>query len=197
MIFESMQALGQTLIKGVLAYILIVLVLRLTGKRTLSKWNAFDFIVTVALGSALANVILARDVSLAQGAVALTLLCVLQLVVTRLSVWSDKFQCLVKSTPVMLLFEGTFQHEAMSRERVTEAEIRSALRGQGISSVEEVAAVVLETDGTFSVIRGWAGGDRSALADVRGIFESSAEQPTFDNVQPSRLPLAGRTKEKG
>ncbi len=68
MFLDSVQILGRTLITGVLAYILIVLVLRLTGKRTLSKWNAFDFIVTVALGSALANVILSRDVSLAQGA---------------------------------------------------------------------------------------------------------------------------------
>ncbi len=178
MFIDSVQILGRTLITGVLAYILIVLVLRLTGKRTLSKWNAFDFIVTVALGSALANVILSRDVSLAQGAVALTLLCLLQLVVTWLSVKSDKFQQLVKSKPVLLLFEGVFQRDALSRERVTEAEVHSALRSQGICAVEEVAAVILETDGTFSVIHRWTGGSRSALVDVSGIADFSEADGT-------------------
>ncbi len=174
MILDSMETLGRTLLVGVLAYILVVLILRLTGKRTLSKWNAFDFIVTVALGSALANIILSKEVSLAQGAVALLLLCLLQLVVTWLSVRSERFQRLVKSTPALLLCDGVFQKEAMARERVTETEIRAALRGQGIAAVEGVAAVVLETDGTFSVIRQWPEASRSAMAGVSGIKEPNS-----------------------
>jgi uncharacterized membrane protein YcaP (DUF421 family) len=129
----------------------------------------------VALGSALANVILSKDVSLAQGGLALALLCLLQLLVTWLSVRSDRFQRLVKSTPALLLYEGEFQGKAMRRERVTEAEIRSALRGQGICAVEKVAAVILETDGTFSVIRQWQGDSRSALVDVAGWSEEQRE----------------------
>jgi uncharacterized membrane protein YcaP (DUF421 family) len=176
MFFDSVQVLGRTLITGVLAYILVIVVLRLTGKRTLSKWNAFDFIVTIALGSALANIILSKDVSLAQGAVALSLLCLLQLIVTWLSVRSARFQRLLKSTPALLLVDGVFQHQAMARERVTEAEIRSALRGQGICAVEKAAAVILETDGTFSVISKWAGDSRSALVDIPGFSRSSPER---------------------
>jgi uncharacterized membrane protein YcaP (DUF421 family) len=176
MILDSMAILGRTLVTGVVAYVLIVVVLRLTGKRTLSKWNAFDFIVTVALGSALANVILSRDVSLAQGAVALTLLCVLQLGVTWLSVRFDRIQQLVKSKPALLLLDGAFQHRTMTRERVTEAEIRSALRSQGVCAVEEVAAVILETDGTFSVIPQWTDGSRSALVDVPGVPRTPHDQ---------------------
>ena len=168
MFLDSLQVLGRTLVVGILAYLAVVIVLRLTGKRTLSKWNAFDFIVTVALGSSLANVILSKEVSLAQGSLALALLCLLQLAVTWLSVRSDRFQKLVKSTPALLLFDGEFQQETLRRERVTEAEVRSALRGQGIAAVEEVA-VILETDGTFSVIRQWQGASRSALVDVPGL----------------------------
>ena len=171
MILDSLVVLGRTLVVGVLAYILMVLILRLTGKRTLSKWNAFDFIVTVALGSGLATVILSADVSLAQGGLALLLLCLLQLVVTWLSVRSERFQNLVKSTPALLLRDGAFQKEAMARERVTEAEIRAALRGQGIAAVEETAAVILETDGTFSVIRAWPESSRSAMTDVPGVAD--------------------------
>lgn len=174
MLFDGMQVLGRTLVSGVLAYIFTVLMLRLTGKRTLTKWNAFDFIVTIALGSTLATVILSKDVSLAQGAVALGLLCLLQFIVTWLSVRSQRFQHLVKSAPALLLYEGSFQHETMARERVTEAEVRSALRGQGICAVEEVAAVILETDGTFSVISRWQQGSRSALLDVSGLPPESS-----------------------
>jgi uncharacterized membrane protein YcaP (DUF421 family) len=171
MFLDSLQVLGRTLVVGLLAYLAMVVILRLTGKRSLSKWNAFDFIVTVALGSSLATLILSRDVSLLQGLLALALLCLLQLGVTWLSVRSERFQHLVKSTPSLLLLDGTFRPEAMRRERVTEAEIRSALRGQGIPAVEGVAAVILETDGTFSVIPSWRGSSRSALVDVAELCE--------------------------
>lgn len=180
MFLDSLQVLGRTLVVGLFAYLAIVIILRLTGKRTLSKWNAFDFIVTVALGSSLANVILSKEVSLAQGGTAFALLCLLQLVVTWLSVRFDRFQQLVKSTPALLLYEGDFQSATMRRERVTEAEVRSALRGQGIAGVEEVAAVVLETDGTFSVIRQWQGPSRSALIDVAGINDGGEQLAAED-----------------
>ena len=69
MFFDDWNGLLRTLVVGILAYIAIVVLLRVTGKRTLSKMNAFDFIVTVALGSTLATVLLSQDVALAEGEV--------------------------------------------------------------------------------------------------------------------------------
>ncbi len=65
--FDSWSAMGRTVVVGVLAYLALVLLLRVSGKRTLSKMNAFDLVVTVALGSTLATVLLSTSVALARG----------------------------------------------------------------------------------------------------------------------------------
>lgn len=172
MFFESWEALGRTLVIGVSAYAALILILRISGKRTLSKWNAFDFIVTIALGSTLATAILSRDIPLAEGVLALALLIFLQLIVTRLTVRSDWVARVVKAQPTLLLSNGRFRREAMHRERVPESEILATLRQHGVGAIDEVAAVVLETDGSFSVIQELARTKSSTLRDVRG-FESS------------------------
>jgi hypothetical protein len=72
--FSGWDGLLRTLVVGVLAYVVLVGFLRLSGKRTLSKMNAFDLVVTVALGSTLATILLSKDVALAEGALAFALL---------------------------------------------------------------------------------------------------------------------------
>lgn len=72
MLFSGWENLLRTLVVGVLAYVSLVVFLRISGKRTLSKMNAFDLIVTVALGSTLATVLLSKDVALAEGALCCT-----------------------------------------------------------------------------------------------------------------------------
>jgi uncharacterized membrane protein YcaP (DUF421 family) len=74
MLFDSWAGLGRVLVVGTLAYVALVLLLRISGKRTLTKLNAFDLVVTVALGSTLATVLLSKSVALAEGALALCLL---------------------------------------------------------------------------------------------------------------------------
>ena len=78
MFFDNPMALLRTLVVGTLAYVALVALLRLSGKRTLSKWNAFDMVVTVAFGSTLATALLSRDTTLAQGVLAFALLVALQ-----------------------------------------------------------------------------------------------------------------------
>ena len=151
--FDGWAAPMRTLVIGVLAYVLLIVFLRLSGKRTLSKMNAFDFIVTVALGSTLASILLSRDVTLVQGGLGLALLIGLQFAVTWSSVRVKWVRKVVTGEPSLLLLRGELLHDTMRRERVTEAEVRSALRNAGLESPEEAAAVVLETDASFSVIK--------------------------------------------
>ena len=82
MFFDSWLGLLRVGVVGSLAYLALVLLLRVSGKRTLSKMNAFDFVVTVALGSTLATVLLSKDVALAEGVVAFTLLIGAQYLIT-------------------------------------------------------------------------------------------------------------------
>ena len=167
MIIGEPTALLRTALIGVLAYVLLVAFLRASGKRTLSKMNAFDLVVTVALGSTLASILLDARVSLAQGALALALLVLLQFVITWSSVRVGWIRRVVTGEPGLLLRDGRMLPAAMRRARVTEAELRAAVRAAGAGDLAAVSAVVLETDGSFSVIRGDRG-DGSALGDVRG-----------------------------
>lgn len=166
MFFDGWQGLLRVAVVGVLAYAALVLLLRVTGKRALSKMNAFDFVVTIAIGSILATILLSKDVALAEGVLAFVVLLALQFLITWLSVRSAAVRGLVKSEPALLLFRGRFLDRAMKAERVTEGEVMAAARTQGVGSLEEVEAVVLETDGTFSVIPRSHGGDGSALGNV-------------------------------
>ena len=153
MFFESWSGLLRVVVVGPLAYVALVFVLRVSGKRTLAKLNAFDLIVTVALGSTLATVVLSKSVALAEGVLAFLMLAGLQFCVAWLSVRSPRFSDLVKSEPTLLLRDGRFLRDAMRRQRVTEIELVAAMRNQGVGNAEKIAAVVLETDGTFSVIK--------------------------------------------
>ncbi len=166
MFFDSWGGLVRVVVVGVLAYIGLVLLLRVSGKRTLSKMNAFDLVVTVALGSTLATILLSRSVALAEGLVALALLIFLQFAVTWSSVRSSTVQRLVKDEPTLLFYEGRFLRDAMRTERVTEEEIEAALRQQGIAKLEEVGAAVLETDGSVTIIPGADSNSASTLTNV-------------------------------
>ena len=164
--FSGTQSLFRTLIIGVLAYVTLVAFLRISGKRSLSKMNAFDLVVTVALGSTLATVLLSKDVALADGALAFALLIGLQFMVTWSSVRVRWVRQLVTGEPQMLLHRGAPLPSALRRARVTEDEVRAAVRAAGLASLSDVEAVVLETDGSFSVVRP-SEGNHSSLIDVR------------------------------
>lgn len=167
---SSNNPLIHTLVVGSLSYLALIALLRISGKRTLSKWNAFDFVVTVAFGSILATALISTDVPLLQGILGLGLLIGWQFLLTWLSVRSHPFQNLIKGHPTLLLWQGEFRKEALRKARVTEGEVKAAVRSNGGSVLEQVAAVVLETDGTFSVIMQInSNTSNSALTDVYGI----------------------------
>jgi uncharacterized membrane protein YcaP (DUF421 family) len=164
--FQGWSDLVRVLLVGSAAYATLVLVLRVSGKRTLAKLNAFDLVVTVALGSTLATIVLNSSVSWAEGAVALAMLALLQLLVALTTSRVPAVRQAVTSKPSYLLRDGVLREDAMRDQRVAEAEVRQALRSSGTGSLRDVAAVVLETDGTLSVITKSQLGDGWALGDV-------------------------------
>ncbi len=168
MFFDSWAGLGRVAVVGLLAYGVLVLLLRISGKRTLSKMNAFDLVVTIALGSTLATVLLSKSVALVEGLLALALLIFLQFAVTWSSVRSSMVRRLVKDEPKLLFYEGKFLRDVMRSERVTGEEIQSAMRQQGIANLDKVGAAVLETDGSVTIISGTDLGSTSALTSVAG-----------------------------
>lgn len=166
--FTSWTSLGRTAVVGVAAYAGLILLLRISSKRTLTKMNAFDLVVTVALGSTLATVLLTKSVALLDGLLAFALLIALQYSISWLSMRSPAVSRLVKSEPTLLVYQGRFLAAALRAERLTEDEVLAGLRAQGLASVAEAAAVVLENGGDLSVLRQTAAGPQSVLADVPG-----------------------------
>lgn len=168
MFFDSVHDLLRVVLVGTLAYIGCVVLLRLSGNRTLSKMNSFDLVVTVAFGSTLSSILITKDIALAEGLLAIALLILLQFVITWLSVRSSTINALIKTAPTLLLKDGCMLDEAMARVRITKDEIRTAVRQQGSGGLEQIAAVVLETDGSLSVIPRDKMGSGSALDAVKG-----------------------------
>jgi uncharacterized membrane protein YcaP (DUF421 family) len=140
------------LVLGALAYTVMVVVLRVSGKRTLAKLNAFHLVVTVALGSVLATIALSRDVSLIEGVAAIALLVAAQWTVSWASVRTSLARRLVRAEPTVVFDHGRFDDTMLSRVRLTRGEVCQAIRASGCGDLEMVAAVVLETDGSLSVV---------------------------------------------
>lgn len=149
--FDNWHSLLRIVVIGVCSYAALIAMLRLSGKRTLSKMSAFDMIVTIALGSTLSSVIIDKDTVLAEGLTALALLVLLQMSVSWLSMQSKTISDIVHAEPTLLLHKGRFCREAMNSVRVTQKEIEQALRHEGYTDPEG-KSIVMETNGTMNVI---------------------------------------------
>jgi uncharacterized membrane protein YcaP (DUF421 family) len=163
MLFDDWESFWRVPLMGVVTYLALIIFLRLSGKRTLAKMNAFDLVVTVALGSTLAAILLTPEVVLFEGLAALFLLIALQYVIATLSVRFRWVANVAKSDARILLTDGVANDKALRQERVTHEELRTAVRNAGHGDLAEIAAVILETDGSFSVVPMARAGSRSAL----------------------------------
>lgn len=166
--FGGWEPVARVLVVGALAYASLILLLRISGKRTLVQMNAFDFLITVALGASFGRILTARSVALVEAIAAFSLLVFLQYAVAWLQVRSPRFAHAITSPPTLLYYRGRILHDALRRERITEAELRTAIREHGAGSLGEVEAVVLESDGKFAVVKTGHAGDRSALEEIEG-----------------------------
>ena len=141
--------------------------LRTTGQRTLSKLNAFDFIITVTIGSTFATLLLAGNVTLIDGITAFAALVGLQFTVTWLTARSDLIKKAIKNEPRLLYYNGEYLTKNMKKTRIVKEEIEQAIRSTGQSSICNVKAVVMETNGNLSVISKGSKEDMDVLTGVQ------------------------------
>lgn len=144
----------------------LIVILRLSGKRTLTQMTVFDFIFVVAVGELLASSILSKEVTLVEGLAAITTMVVLQLVISVITQRSRTAERIINGEPTLLFAHGKFIHSALRKERITESEVRAAIRLQGVSRVEDVDAVIIENDGELSVAYESKGPGESSLVDA-------------------------------
>ena len=174
--FSSWYNVERTVTLSIVGYVVLFTMLRISGKRTLSKMNVFDFVFVVAVGSVFASMIISKDVTLIEGVAALATLMLIQLLLAELAARYPKAERIINGEPTLLLSHGKFIRGALRRERVTEEEVRGAIRGEGVTRVEDVDAVTMENDGTLTVA--WMSkkpGD-SSLVDATDPVEDGGKQ---------------------
>ena len=176
--FESWYNVGRTVTLSIIGFAALMILLRVSGKRTLSKLNAFDFVFVVAVGSVFASTIISKDITLVEGVAAMATLIAIQVIMAELAARFPIAERIINGEPTLLLSRGKFIPRALKKERITEEEVRGAIRANGVNRVEDVDAVILENDGTLSVAWEARGPGRSSLVDATVPEGTRAEERT-------------------
>ncbi|MCG3858384.1 YetF domain-containing protein [Psychrobacter sp. Ps2] len=165
--FDNIDKLGRIVLTTVMVYVLIVTVTKVSGKRSTSQLNNFDWIVTVMIGSLGASTILLKDIPFVEGVSSILVLYLLQFVVTKYASVSPQFSNFILSEPRIVFYQGQFLPDAMRDERLTRQEIECAMRSEGINNFDDVEAIVFESDAKLTVIpKPSQADDQSASSNV-------------------------------
>lgn len=167
LLFKDWDSLWHVAICALLSYFTLFLFIRISGKRTLSKLTAFDFVVTITLGSTLASMMLGKS-TVAEGAVALLVMISLQFILAYVAKESRVMEKVINSKPTLLYYDGKFLEEEMDREVVTKEEVYAAVRKFRIFNLRHVRAVVMEINGELTVVKNEIEQDdeRHSLLDI-------------------------------
>jgi uncharacterized membrane protein YcaP (DUF421 family) len=147
-------------------FAVVIVATRITGLRSFSKMSAFDFAMTVAVGSLIATVSITQA-SLLTGVVGVAVLYGIQLAVATLR-RSETFSRVVDNQPTLLMVDGELIPENLRAARVTEDDLMAKLREANVLRFEQVRAVVLETTGDVTVLHGEGPVDAGVLRNVQG-----------------------------
>lgn len=164
MLFENWHVTLDDAIRAAVGYLVIVAALRAVGEQALAKMRAYDLIVTITLGSVIANIAFSRDTALIDGIAIMITFVLLQEGIRWAQSRSKVVRRIVIEPPRLVVWDGRVLPDRLRRWHLTIEEIRAAVRRAGIAGISEVQAVVLENDGDWSVVRRRdCGADRSAL----------------------------------
>jgi uncharacterized membrane protein YcaP (DUF421 family) len=143
----------QIVLRTGVIYLLVLIGVRLSGKREVGQMTPFDLTLLLLLSNSVQNAMTGPDTSLLGGAVAAATLLILNYFVANLSGGSRRFRKLVEGEPSLLIHDGKIIDSHMARERVSMDELHRALREHGLNSCDQVALAVLEVDGSISCLK--------------------------------------------
>jgi uncharacterized membrane protein YcaP (DUF421 family) len=165
--------LGMTAARGVLVYVVMLVVIRVLGKRTVGNFTAFDLLVALMLGEVVDEIIYG-DVSIAQGLVAIFVVALCKYATAWLTYWDHGLNRIFEGKPTEVVRHGEFVREGLRAEMMNEQEVFAALRLNDVSDMREVKSAIMEVDGQLSVIReSWA--ETATKSDLKG--EAADEIP--------------------
>jgi uncharacterized membrane protein YcaP (DUF421 family) len=179
------QELLMTAARAAAVYVLMLVVIRALGKRTVGNFSAFDLLVALMLGE-IVDEIIYGDVRFIQGTVAIVAIGALAYADSLLSYADKRSQRMLEGTPTIVVRNGEFDRQGMRSERMSETDVLSHLRGQGIHDMREVHLAIVENDGSVSVLKHpWA--EPVQKADV--LKDEDARRATALGDQDTPPPL--------
>src|SRR5215471_2287984 len=147
------HGLAEIALRTTVIYLLVLIGIRLAGKREVGQMTPFDLTLLLLLSNSVQNAMTGPDTSLVGGVAAATVLLVLNYLVSRLSGMNRRVRRIVQGSPTLLVHNGKSIPDHMAKERISEDELTRALREHGCNCVQDAALVVLEVDGAISVLK--------------------------------------------
>jgi uncharacterized membrane protein YcaP (DUF421 family) len=152
----DIQELLMTALRATAVYLLVLIFIRLMGKRAVGNFSAFDLLVALMIGEIVDEMIYG-DVTFLQGAIPIVVIVLMHEANAWLSYSGQWFSKLLEGTPSIIIKDGEFQRKGMRRERMNEEDVMAQLRLQGVDVLREVKLAIVENDGQVSVIhQPWA-----------------------------------------
>lgn len=170
--WDGWDPIIHTVITLTAGYIALLIILRLSGPRTMASMTPLDFIVAVTIGSAFGRTLTAVDVPLSQAILTVLLLVLLQWLMAWLRGRSPKMRRLLDAPPVLIYYQGKFQAKALHKHQLVEDDIHTAVRSSSRGSLKEVSAVILEQNGGLVVIGNAELDDSSSVLKFTGDAEA-------------------------
>src|SRR5882724_7688914 len=153
MFFPGGHMLLQIVLRTGVIYLLVLIGVRLSGKREVGQMTPFDLTLLLLLSNSVQNAMTGPDTSLMGGAVAAATLLILNYLLAGFSGTNRRFRRLIEGEPSLLVHDGKVNETHMARERVSMDELHRALREHGINCCDQVALAVLEVDGSISCLK--------------------------------------------
>ncbi|HWV99741.1 MAG TPA: YetF domain-containing protein [Candidatus Acidoferrum sp.] len=149
--WHSILPWWEFILRGVIIYVFLLVILRLTGKRQVGQLAPFDLVLLLVLSNAVQNAMNGGDNSITGGVISATTLIVANGIVGRLTYKSKTLEKLVEGRPEILVHNGRVFTDVMDREQLTHHELNAALRTAGCSCPDEVHYAILENTGQITV----------------------------------------------
>jgi uncharacterized membrane protein YcaP (DUF421 family) len=150
--FDMQHPWWEFIVRATVVYLVLLALVRTTGKRTIGQFTPFDLIVVMLLAEAASGSINGQDDSLQGGLIGAATLVVLNLLIAVLTSRSRRADAVLEGTPVLIGRDGTIYKDVLLRERVPQSDVEQALREQDCP-IENMRMAVLEADGRISILK--------------------------------------------
>jgi len=138
--------------RAVIVYFALLVMIRVSGKRTMGQFTSFDMLLVVLLGNAVQNALLGEDASVGGGLLLAGTLMAINWLVGLGSARNRRFEALVEGSPVLLAREGKVYKDVLRRELISREDFDKAMREAGIDAIDEIHLAVLETNGHITLV---------------------------------------------